>query len=134
VLELQLIHGNGYNEIHPCPGTGYRILGHILADTTVAPRQTGREDKTSDRQEKPEEQTYKLIGGTKFQYWLTSEPHGSMEGLNVLLEILPDFPIHIVTRPVHSIRAAQTGVFDPDIRVANRPFIRLYKPVRGSGF
>jgi hypothetical protein len=28
-------------------------------------------------------------------------------------------------------RATQTGVFDPDIRLANRSFIRLYKPVRG---
>jgi hypothetical protein len=30
-----------------------------------------------------------------------------------------------------NIRATQTGVFDPDIRLANRSFIRLYKPVRG---
>jgi hypothetical protein len=96
VLELQLIPGDGSNEIYQCPGTGHRILGHIIADTTDAPRQTGSADKTSYGHEKPEEQTYKLIGGTKFQYWLTSEPHGSMEGLNVLLEILPDFPIHMV--------------------------------------
>jgi hypothetical protein len=91
VLELQLIHGDGSQQISQPAVMGRRILGYIQAGAAEEAGERGKKETGAAVEEGPQEQSTR-----EFQYWLTSPPHPCSEGLNVLLELRPGVYRHLV--------------------------------------
>jgi hypothetical protein len=96
VLELQLIHGDGSEQLSLREVQGIRVLGYLYADTAEEAGDCGREETGTAFEEGPQEQTSIGIPSVQLQYWLASQPEPWSEGLNVLLELLPGVYRHLV--------------------------------------
>jgi hypothetical protein len=99
VLELQFIHADDSVAIPQRRSSDPGILGFIYADTAGASGKGRGKEESADGETEAQEYTCKLIGGTEFQYWLTSEHPAFIEGLDVLLDVLPESTIHLVQCP-----------------------------------
>jgi hypothetical protein len=96
VLELQLIHGDGSQEIPQGGSSGRSVLGYLYTGAAAEAGESGTKETGPAGEEGPQEQSSISISGIKFQYWLTSRPDPQSDGLNVLLEVLPGFNRHLV--------------------------------------